>query len=100
MSERLTEPCKHQRATVKIDIHHFEDRPGQACAQISGVCNDCGALLHFHGTPWAISTTRPCVNLDGTVLSVPVTYGEQPFDTKGAIEIGCSVQLGPEAPRQ
>lgn len=68
------EGCAHAATVASVTVSRQEGKGGSAfyVADISIDCCDCGAAFGFMGIPWGCSTTRPVVNIDATVLTLPL----------------------------
>lgn len=67
--------CEHEW-NFKVDVFNFEDKPGNASLELSGVCKRCALPMVFHGQRGA-SAPFPVVSVDRLELRIPVTIGYQ-----------------------
>lgn len=77
--------CRHEEFAATVGCNRITKpdaspnaRPYLFTAQIRVQCAQCGGDFMFDGLPWAISLTKPCLNVAGTQATLPM----KPWDGK------------------
>lgn len=78
--------CKHMNFAAAVNVHRFEDT-GTFAAELSVSCAECGLPFSFTGLPIAITTTRGAINIDATVVTLPIEPGPKLIPVSGTIPI-------------
>lgn len=78
--------CKHEDFEARVGVHRIEDR-GTFLAEVCVRCAHCQLDFSFTGLPLAISTDRACLNIDGTIVSLPIEPGPKPIPAFGVIPV-------------
>jgi hypothetical protein len=86
-----TPACEHADFKARVGVHRIEDR-GAFVAEVQVQCAHCGLEFSFLGLPSAISIERPCVNIDGTVASIPMEPGPQPLARRMTINVPSAIR--------
>ncbi|KKM86143.1 hypothetical protein LCGC14_1281980 [marine sediment metagenome] len=66
--------CTHAIARADANLIHLQDT-GLRVLEVTVRCEECRHRFRFTGLPLAIDPTRPCVNLAGTIATLPVRLG-------------------------
>ncbi len=78
--------CEHQNFAALVNVQRLLD-VGKFVCEIGVKCADCGLEFSFVGLPLAISIDRACLNIDATVVSLPIEPGPKPIPWGGVIPI-------------
>lgn len=82
----MNQTCKHMNFEASVKVQRFEDT-GTFLAEVSVNCAECKLPFSFTGLPLAISTSRACLNIDGTEVSLPIEPGPKPIPAFGVIPV-------------
>lgn len=63
--------CAHEHFFAFCEVTRLTDT-GTFSLCVTVKCEDCQGPFRFLGTPPGIMLLRPCVNVDGTELTVPI----------------------------
>lgn len=63
--------CKHTNFNARVEVNHLADVQ-RYVANITVNCSQCGLPFQFMGMAPGVSTTTPCVSLDGTEARMPI----------------------------
>lgn len=77
----MSAECCHEEFQAEVDVHRLTDS-GTFRADVRVHCKRCGEPFRFLGAPPGIMQPHPCVNADGTELSVGIEpEGQKRFYT-------------------
>ena len=82
----MNDSCKHEDFQANVGVHRLADT-GTFLADVQVRCAQCHLPFSFTGLPLAISTTRANVNIDATIVSLPIEPGPKPIPLSGTIPI-------------
>lgn len=78
VAERVPVPtCEHRNFHTEVAVARISDT-GKFRMDSKICCSDCQAPFRFVGAPPGINLPGPCVNIDGTELSVEIEPEGQP----------------------
>jgi hypothetical protein len=78
--------CKHEGFSISCNVSYLAD-VGKWIAEVQIGCAQCGLAFSFTGLPQAISIDRASLNIDATVLSLPIEPGPKPIPVSGTMVI-------------
>jgi hypothetical protein len=78
--------CKHENFGAQVNVHRLEDL-GTFVVDVSVRCVDCDLPFSFVGLPLAISTSRACINIDATQVSLPIEPGPKSIPAFGMVPV-------------
>lgn len=78
--------CKHDDFEARVDVHCLQDTATWV-AEVGVRCARCHLEFSFVGLPLAISTSKACLNLDGTIVTLPIEPGPKPIPAFGIIPV-------------
>lgn len=82
----MTDTCSHADFEANVGVHRLQDT-GTFVAEVSVRCAQCKLPFSFTGLPLAISTSRACINIDATVVTMPIEPGPKPIPVFGSIPV-------------
>lgn len=83
----MTDLCMHMNFKAQCRITRLEDT-GTFVVEVEVQCAECGEAFRFPKLPPAISTKTPCVNIDGTIATLPIEpEGQKRLSRKMTIEM-------------
>jgi hypothetical protein len=78
--------CKHDDFEARVDVHCLQDTATWV-AEVGVRCARCHLEFSFIGLPLAISTSKACLNIDGTIVTLPIEPGPKPIPAFGIIPV-------------
>lgn len=67
--------CKHENFVAECNVHRLTDDEGNVTDYLLEVkvhCSDCFMPFTFEGVVKGVNLNKPCLNLAGTTLSIPI----------------------------